>query len=43
MISTPQIGVDSILVSASFLGWPCALFKLAAAFVIGLIGGALVN
>ncbi len=43
MISTPQIGVDSILVSASFLGWPFALFKLAAAFVTGLIGGALVN
>jgi hypothetical protein len=43
MISTPQTGVDSILVSASFLGWPFALFKLAAAFVTGLIGGALVN
>jgi len=43
MISTPQTGVDSILVSASFLGWPFALFKLVAAFVTGLIGGALVN
>lgn len=43
MISTPQTGVDSLLVSASFLGWPFALFKLAAAFVTGLIGGALVN
>jgi uncharacterized membrane protein YraQ (UPF0718 family)/copper chaperone CopZ len=43
MISTPQTGVDSILVSASFLGWPFAIFKLAAAFVTGLIGGALVN
>lgn len=43
LISTPQTGVDSVLVSASFLGWPFALFKLAAAFVTGLIGGALVN
>jgi uncharacterized membrane protein YraQ (UPF0718 family)/copper chaperone CopZ len=43
MISTPQTGVDSILVSASFLGWPFALFKLVAAFVTGLIGGALAN
>lgn len=43
MISTPETGVDSLLVSASFLGWPFALFKLAAAFVTGVIGGALVN
>lgn len=43
MISTPQTGVDSILVSAAFLGWPFALFKLIAAFVTGLVGGGLVN
>jgi uncharacterized membrane protein YraQ (UPF0718 family) len=43
MISTPQTGVDSILVSAAFLGWPFALFKVVAAFVTGLAGGALVN
>lgn len=43
LISTPQTGVDSVLVSASFLGWPFALFKLAAAFVTGLMGGTLVN
>ena len=43
MISTPQTGVDSILVSASFLGWPFALFKVIAAFFTGLLGGALVN
>jgi uncharacterized membrane protein YraQ (UPF0718 family)/copper chaperone CopZ len=41
MISTPQTGVDSILVSASFLGWPFALFKLAAAAILGLVGGLL--
>lgn len=43
LISTPQTGVDSILVSATFLGWPFAFFKLAAAFVTGLLGGLLVN
>jgi uncharacterized membrane protein YraQ (UPF0718 family)/copper chaperone CopZ len=40
LISTPQTGVDSILVSASFLGWPFALFKVASALVLGLVGGA---
>lgn len=47
LISTPQTGVDSVLVSASFLGWPFALFKVLSAGVTGLIGGwatdALVN
>ena len=39
MISTPQTGVDSIMVSAAFLGWPFALFKVFSAAVTGLIGG----
>jgi uncharacterized membrane protein YraQ (UPF0718 family)/copper chaperone CopZ len=43
MISTPQTGVDSILVTAAFLGWPFAIFKLVAAFVTGVVGGVLVN
>ncbi len=43
LISTPQTGVDSILVSASFLGWPFALFKVAAAAVTGLFGGWLAD
>jgi uncharacterized membrane protein YraQ (UPF0718 family)/copper chaperone CopZ len=43
MISTPQTGVDSVLVSAAFLGWPFAIFKLVAAFVTGVLGGVLVN
>jgi len=41
LISTPQTGVDSILVSANFLGWPFALFKVVTAFLTGLIGGLL--
>ncbi len=43
LISTPQTGVDSILVSASFLGWPFAIFKLVVAFITGLIGGSVVD
>jgi uncharacterized membrane protein YraQ (UPF0718 family)/copper chaperone CopZ len=40
LISTPQTGVDSLLVSASFLGWPFTLFKCVSALVMGLVGGA---
>lgn len=43
LISTPQTGVDSIAVSAAFLGWPFALFKVISAFVTGLLGGVLAN
>lgn len=39
LISTPQTGVDSILVSAAFLGWPFALFKVGCALVSGVAGG----
>ena len=39
LISTPQTGVDSVLVAASFFGWPFAIFKMLAAVVTGLIGG----
>jgi len=39
LISTPQTGVDSVLVSASFFGWPFAIFKMLAAAVTGLVGG----
>ncbi|MCF6174706.1 MAG: permease [Victivallaceae bacterium] len=41
LISTPQTGVDSIMVSASLLGLPFALFKLVSAFILGIIGGLL--
>jgi len=43
LISTPQTGVDSILVSSAFLGWPFALFKVLAATATGLIGGWLTD
>ena len=43
LISTPQTGVDSVMVTASMLGWPFAMFKVVAALVTGLIGGFLVD
>lgn len=43
LISTPQTGIDSILVSASFLGWPFALFKVFSAALTGWLGGALTH
>ncbi len=43
LISTPQTGVDSILVSAGFLGWPFALFKVLSAGLLGVIGGYAVS
>ncbi|MCS5637734.1 MAG: permease, partial [Myxococcota bacterium] len=39
LISTPQTGVDSILVSSAFLGWPFAIFKVLAAAITGVVGG----
>ncbi|MEM9412983.1 MAG: permease, partial [Planctomycetota bacterium] len=43
LISTPQTGVDSVLVAVSFFGWPFAIFKMAAALLMGLVGGLLAN
>ena len=43
LISTPQTGVDSFLISARFLGWPFALFKVGSALVTGVVGGLLTN
>ena len=43
LISTPQTGIDSILVSASFLGWPFAIFKMVTAAVTGVVGGWLTD
>lgn len=43
LISTPQTGIDSIAVTASMLGLPFALFKVVSAFLMGIVGGTLVN
>ena len=41
LISTPQTGLDSILVSGSLLGLPFAIYKVIAAAVTGIVGGLL--
>lgn len=43
LLSTPQTGVDSILVTYSLLGPVFAIFRPLAALVTGFIGGVLVN
>jgi uncharacterized membrane protein YraQ (UPF0718 family)/copper chaperone CopZ len=43
LISTPQTGVDSILVTLSLLGPLFAVFRSVAAFVSGVVGGAVIG
>lgn len=43
LLSTPQTGVDSILVTYSLLGPVFAIFRPLVALVTGMVGGILVN
>jgi uncharacterized membrane protein YraQ (UPF0718 family)/copper chaperone CopZ len=43
LISTPQTGVDSILVTYSMLGLPLAIIRPVIAFVTGIAGGIITN
>lgn len=43
LISTPQTGLDSILVTYSMLGLPFALLRPLIAFITGIFGGLLTN
>lgn len=43
LISTPQTGVDSIMVTWSLLGLPMAVIRPIIAFVTGVLGGVLTN
>jgi uncharacterized membrane protein YraQ (UPF0718 family)/copper chaperone CopZ len=43
LISTPQTGVDSIMVTWSLLGWPLAVLRPIIALVTGMFGGMLTN
>jgi uncharacterized membrane protein YraQ (UPF0718 family)/copper chaperone CopZ len=43
LITTPETGADSFFVTASFLGWPLAIYRIFSAVVIGLIGGLSAN
>ncbi|MCW3805449.1 SO_0444 family Cu/Zn efflux transporter [Plebeiibacterium marinum] len=43
LISTPQTGVDSVLVTYSLLGLPFALVRVFVALVTGVLGGVFTN
>ena len=43
LICTPQTGVDSIIATASLMGWPFAIMRPIAAFVMAIAGGTVVN
>jgi len=43
LISTPQTGIDSILVTYSMLGLPFALIRPVIAFITGVFGGWFTN
>ncbi|MFC1850347.1 permease [candidate division CSSED10-310 bacterium] len=43
LISTPQIGADSFLITYSLIGWVFALFRIVASFITALFAGLIVN
>jgi len=43
LVSTPQTGIDSILVTAAFLGWTLAVYKWVVALVLGIVAGVSVE
>lgn len=43
LISTPQTGIDSIMVTYSLLGLPFAIIRPIVAFITGLAGGVFAN
>ncbi len=43
LISTPQTGVDSVLVTYSMLGLPFAIIRIFVALITGVIGGIATN
>ncbi|MBI9068281.1 MAG: permease [Salinivirgaceae bacterium] len=43
LISTPQTGIDSILVTYSLLGLPFAIIRPIIAFITGVLGGMFTN
>lgn len=43
LVATPQTGVDSVFVTAAFLGWPFAIYKLVVALILGVTAGVSVE
>lgn len=43
LISTPQTGVDSILITSSLMNWPWAIARPIIALITGIVGGVLTD
>ena len=43
LISTPQVGADSFMITFSLLGWVFGLFRIAASLITSIIAGIIVN
>jgi len=43
LISTPQTGVDSILITSSLMNWPWAILRPIVALITGVFGGLLTD
>jgi len=43
LTSTPQTGIDSILISGSLIGWPFAILRVLVAFFSAIINGFVTN
>ncbi len=43
LISTPQVGADSFMITYSLLGWIFAVFRIGASLITALAAGILVN
>lgn len=43
LIATPQTGIDSVFVTAAFLGWTFAIYKLVVALILGVTAGWIIE
>ena len=43
LISTPQTGIDSILITSSLMNWPWAIMRPIVALITGVFGGILTD
>jgi uncharacterized membrane protein YraQ (UPF0718 family)/copper chaperone CopZ len=43
LISTPQIGADSFMITYSLLGWVFAIFRIIASLITAILAGIFVN
>ncbi|MFP4522589.1 MAG: permease, partial [Fibrobacterota bacterium] len=43
LISTPQIGADSFMITYSLIGWVFAVFRIGAAFITAVAAGLITN